>query len=131
MLGTIQVAPLEWSMLRDIDDTEPLGEQDYACLKEVREVLKKHGKQERLGVVLIHRHNFDLADDEILLEECDSSTRTLITRPVRASEAGDRVGTSWILRDGPEPLGWCRKYCSRWWAGHTKAHNSVPGKLVA
>lgn len=129
MMETLQVAPLEWSMLRDIDDTEPLGEHDYACIKEVREVLKKHGKQERLGVVLIHRHAFDLADDEILIEECDSVTRTLITRPVRASEVGDnKIGTAWMLRDGNEPLQWCRKYCYRGWLGHSKDHNSVPGR---
>ena len=118
------IAPVEWTRLRDIDDTAPVSESDYDCLADLRDVLKQHGMLDRFGVALLHTH-FDLQPDEIWLEESDDTGRMLITRPVKNSEAGEgNVGTVWHLRDGEiEAAKWCRKYCMRWFFGHSKEHN--------
>lgn len=128
-MSTLAIAPLEWSNVKDIDDVEPINNCDTDCLIEIRDVLKKHGKTERFGVALLHSH-FELASDEIMLESSDSEGRTLITKPVKRSDAGDNnVGTIWMLRDGDvTAMSWCRKYCKKRWFGHDKNHNSVPGK---
>jgi hypothetical protein len=128
--SSIVVAPLQWSHLQDIDDIRPLNDGDSDCLVEIREVLKKHGKLDRFGVALLHSH-FKLAADEVMLETTDEESRTLITRPVRQSEAGNNnIGTIWMLQEGDvATMSWCRKYCERsiiW--GHTKAHSTVPGR---
>ena len=47
---TLQMAPMQWAALRDIDDVAPIHEGDYACLAEVRDVLTKHNKRDRFGV---------------------------------------------------------------------------------
>ena len=54
--ATLAMAPTQWGRYEDINDVEPLNEGDQACLTEIREVLKKHGKRERFGVALLHRH---------------------------------------------------------------------------
>ena len=122
----VVIAPVEWSRLRDIDDTPPVSESDYACLSDVRDALKRHGMLDRFGVALLHSH-FDLDPDEVWLEETDDDTRTLVSRPVKAAAMGEgNVGTIWHLREG-EILAakWCRKFCERWFLGHSKAHNRV------
>ena len=56
MTATLEVAPTQWGRMKDIHDVDPLNERDYDCLAEVREVLKKYGKQDRFGVALLHTH---------------------------------------------------------------------------
>lgn len=128
-MSTLTIAALEWSKLKDIDDVEPVNNSDTDCLVEIRDVLKKHGKSDRFGVALLHSH-FALASDEIMLESSDAEGRTLTTKPVKQSEAGDNnVGTVWVLREGDVvAMSWCRKYCKKRWFGHDKNHNTVPGK---
>jgi hypothetical protein len=105
--------PVQWAELglRDIDEVEPVNEGDYDCLREVRDVLKRHGKQERFGVALLHKH-FDMADDELLIEYSDPAARVLTIKPVKQAAAGRTVETIWILGDGENRvmLG-CRQYC--------------------
>lgn len=121
----IVIAPVQWSRLKDIDDTTPINEGDFDCLHEVRDVLKRHGMLDRFGIALLHSH-FDLGANEVWLEECDEENRVLITRPVHEAEAREgNVGTIWHLRDENfEVMGWCRKYCMRWMFGHSKEHNA-------
>jgi hypothetical protein len=128
-MPTLSVAPVQWSQLRNMDDIKPLNDEDVDCLAELREVLRRHGKMDRLGVALLHSH-FELSADEILLESTDEDTRTLITRPVKESEAGtNNIGTIWMLQDGDvTTMSWCRKFCRSGFFGHSKAHNTVPGK---
>jgi hypothetical protein len=122
----LEVSPMQWSNLKDIDDVVPINEDDTACLAAVRQVLKNFGKLERFGVALLHSH-FPLAPDEIMLETSDEKTRTLTLQPVKESEAGDnKVGTIWMLRDGDDvTMTWCRQYCKRWILGHSQAHDDA------
>lgn len=109
----LTVSPMQWGRLEDIEDVEPLNEADADCLAEVRDVLKKHGKHERFGVALLHKH-FNLESDEVLLEHTDVHARVLTIKPVKANEAGPTVQTIWELGDGDDPkvfLG-CRRQCS-------------------
>lgn len=128
-MGMVTIAPLQWSSLKNIDAVEPLNDSDSDCLVEIRDVLKKHGKMGRLGVALLHSH-FDLECDEIMLESSDEESRTLISQAVKQSDAGNNnIGTIWMLREGEvTTMSWCRKYCQTGLFGHSKSHNSVPGK---
>jgi len=129
----VTIAPMQWSNLRDIDAVEPINDGDTDCLIEIRDVLKKHGKMERLGVALLHSH-FDLESDEILLESSDEENRTLITKAVKQADAGNsNIATILMLREGDAATmssSWCRKYCRLGpFGGHAeKCHNVVPGK---
>lgn len=128
-MGRIVIAPVQWSSLKDIDDTRPVGEADFECLRDIREVLKRHGALDRFGVALLHSH-FNLNSDEVWLEECDEENRILVTRPVRETDAGEgNVGTIWHLRDDDIHAGrWCRKYCMRGgglFFGHSREHTKV------
>jgi hypothetical protein len=81
----------------DLADLEPLGEQDRACLDELRAVLDRFGSLDRFGLSLLHDH-FDVAPDERMMETCDPGHRTLTIRPepTHDLEPGVRiVETSW------------------------------------
>ena len=99
-LGTdmvqLTMMPMQWGSLKGIDDIEPLNPGDYVCLAEIREVLKKHGKSERFGVALLHKH-FDMKDNEVLLEETDRERRIQTVRPTLKSQAGRTIETQWLL----------------------------------
>lgn len=84
--------------LPDIDDVEVRSEADDACFAEIRDVLKRHSALGRFGVTLLHQH-FDIADDELLVEQVDVDTRTLTIRPVPAAEVAARPvkETHWRL----------------------------------
>ena len=125
--SSVMVAPLQWSRLKHINDVEPLNHADAECLAEIREVLKRHGKLERLGIALLHSH-FPLADDEVMLEETDEDARLQTLKPMKRSEVGDYdVGTIWQLRDGVEAMAWGRSYCKRptLFTGHTRGHKKT------
>lgn len=125
----IVISPVQWSSLSDIEAVPPINAEDFECLREVRNVLKKHGSLDRFGVALLHSH-FDLQPGEAWLEESDEDGRKLITRVVPEAEASDgNVGTIWQLRDGDFlAMSWCRKYCYDGLFGHSKRHNTVPGR---
>ncbi len=108
----VVVSPLQWAQLQDIDDVEPLNDSDSACLAELRDVLKRHDRLERFGVALLHSH-FEMAEDEILIETSDETSRTLTLRPANAAEAEERgIGTVWMLRDGaPQTMTACKLVC--------------------
>jgi hypothetical protein len=125
-MSNLTISPVQWAALKHIDIVDPINEQDAECLIEIRDVLKKHGKLNRLGVALLHSH-FDLEDDEIMLESTeDEDTRTLTTKAVKNSETdGVNVGTIWMLREGdPTTMSWCRSYCKVYAVTglHTKEH---------
>src|SRR5579884_990287 len=99
MSVTLVMAPMQWAKMKDMDEVEPINGSDYACLAEIREVLKRHGKQERLGIALLHKH-FEVAGDEMLVEYTDKQERVLTTKTVKVEEAGTTVGTIYQLLDG-------------------------------
>ena len=103
-----------WDGLNPIEDVEPLRESDETVLREVREVLAKHGALERFGVMLLHSH-FHLEPDEVLVEKVDVDARTLTTRPVHRNDpdvAGSLTPTSFRL-DGSGAVPVTVTYCHR------------------
>lgn len=105
----ISVMPTHWRDLRYMSDVDPLGEADLPCLLEIRSVLERHGRLDRLGVTLLHRH-FELADDEIMVEEIDFEQRRLVVRPQRREDIGPCVETSWQL-DGESLQSCAKQHC--------------------
>ena len=89
-MNQVNVQPLQWNKLQDIDVVKPIGESDAECLKEIRTVLEKHNCLSRFGVSLLHSH-FNLAEDEILLETTDVSKREHWVRPVKKAYI-DKIG---------------------------------------
>jgi hypothetical protein len=87
---------LEYAGLPTLDDVAPLTAEDEDCLNELRGVLARHGRLDRFGVALLHRH-FDLDEGEILVEECDTTRRTLTTSPRRSEDFPPerRIETVW------------------------------------
>ncbi len=112
----LRVQPMEWAALPDIDAVEPVNAADETCLGEVYEVLKRHGKANRFGISLIHRH-FPVGEDEVLIETCHDETRTLTLKAVKANsaEAKRSVPTNWILAEdsGAKTMSVCLRRCFR------------------
>jgi hypothetical protein len=103
------------TVLPDLLDLDPLGDADRACLAELREVLARHERLNRFGIALLHSH-FALAEDELLMETCDPSSRTLTIRPEReASQTADGriIATQWEFGAGDDVLATlvCRVGC--------------------
>lgn len=71
--------------LPDIDSVQPFNTNDEACLDEVRQVLAKHNSASRFSVNLLHSH-FDMTDEEVLIEETDTLSRTQTISVVKRSE---------------------------------------------
>lgn len=103
--------PMDWAPLQDIDDVEPINDGDTACLQAVYDVLKQHGMQDRFGVTLIHKH-FDMADDEVLLEQTNAAERRLVLAPAKldSQEVSRSVQTSWMFG---EMNGQIMRVCNR------------------
>lgn len=103
------LSPIRKTHLKDLSEVEPINEGDEPCLAEIRDVLKKFGMQDRFGVFLLHQH-FDLAPDEVLVEDNDPQTRVLTIRPVKRKEALHTQETMWaFVGEGLERV--CPKYC--------------------
>ena len=84
--------------LPHIDAVTARSVEDDACFKEIREVLARHQRLNRFGVTLLH-HHFAVADDEIMVEECDEENRVLISRPQKVADidAASATQTNWRL----------------------------------
>jgi hypothetical protein len=86
------------------EDVEYLGPEDEELFAELREVLLRHGAQDRFGVTLLHRH-FDTKPDEALVETVDEEARTLTVRPTRLQPGDAPTATSWrFTTDHTRPL---------------------------
>jgi hypothetical protein len=95
--------------LPDINDVAPLGQQDRACIEEVRDVLRRHDALQRFGLTLLHRH-FELADDEVLVESVDVKKRIIYQLPWKISSVSSGVETAWRL-DMLKELQHCETVC--------------------
>lgn len=91
----------QWNHLSDIHDVAPLSDQDHACLDAVRDVLARFGCLDRFGLNLLHKH-FEMAADEILVEQVDEEARKLVTKPVKVAVVADdlqnSIATQWHWR---------------------------------
>lgn len=97
--ATLDARNAQWNDLKDIDDIAPVNDSDFGCLSEVRDVLQRHGMQDRFGVALLHKH-FDLEPGEMLVEQTDKENRTLVISAVTPENAPSTVGTIFRLNDG-------------------------------
>jgi len=82
---SLSLGCISWNDLPNIDDTPHLDAEDEYCMEEIKAVLLKYGKASRLGVAVLHNH-FDLESDEVLVEHCDVSKRTLVSKPVKIED---------------------------------------------
>ena len=126
----IAVQSTLWSQLPDVDKVPKFSDSDAECLRELRDVLKKHNQLERFGIALLHKH-FEIADDEVLFETTDVDKRTQYIRPVKMKDYIDRkdmtiMATCLKLVEG-EPITQLRCICFTSANGHERSHGYVPG----
>src|SRR5688572_22838994 len=98
-MNELSLVPVLWSRLPDIDDVEPVSENDGPVLEALRKVLTEHNALDRFGITLLHRH-FSLAEGEVLVESTDRETRTQTVEVRPASEVfdgGRLLGTQWAF----------------------------------
>jgi hypothetical protein len=117
--------PFQWSKLPRVNDVHrELDAQDLDCLKEVADVLRRHGKEWRFGVNLLHSH-FELKEDQVLIETSDPEDQSLWIRPISiAAVAGEDVTeTTWCLATGEPTMG-C--VCKRFGGDHRHQHMRGP-----
>ena len=108
----VTATSMQFSYLPDIKDVSPLSDHDSEVMKDLTEVLRKHGALNRFGVTLLHSH-FPVNDDEILVESCDVEGRTLTIQPVPKQELDGitYTTTSWHLGTGvPQMACICVKF---------------------
>lgn len=95
----------QWNHFPDIRDTGPLTANDRACLDAIRDVLGQYGCFDRFGVNLLHKH-FEMADDEILVEQVDEAGRRLVTKPIKVAlvqlEMPTAYETQWHWQRNPK-----------------------------
>ncbi len=88
-------------ILPHINEVECLNEKDIPVMKELHDVLKKHGALNRFGITLMHQH-FEIAEDEVLLETTDIENRVQMIQPVKKHIVDNLEGieTAWRLDTG-------------------------------
>lgn len=121
--NTLVLEAVQWASLSHIDDVDPVNEKDYEVLKELGEVLVKHGYQERFGVSLLHKH-FEVGPGEIAMEETDEEARVSSIRVVPDNGDENTIGTQWRFSevpDGPTMVTKCVLRC-HYFLGHKQRH---------
>src|SRR5262245_41027366 len=94
----LAIQPMQWARIADLHDTPPLADDDVACMQAIREVLIMHNKLDRFALHLIRKH-FDLAEDEVLVEYSEASTREQYFRvePRTPDILENSIPTTWTL----------------------------------
>jgi hypothetical protein len=90
----IVMQPMQWAQIPDVHDIAPLSELDADCLRELREVLRRHDALGRFAVSLIHKH-FDMQPTEQMVEFTDPAARTLTIKPISSREGLRTLETTW------------------------------------
>lgn len=110
MSTTAGLQALTFNQLPDINEVEPFSVEDQDCLDELHAVLKRHGRVEKFGIILLHNH-FHLEEDEVLVERYDAQKRTLLSRPAHLAtlDLAHLRETVWRF-DGPAGQR-CPQYC--------------------
>jgi hypothetical protein len=96
---SLSIQPMQWAVLPDLQDAPPLDDDDLQCLRDVRDVLARHGKLRRFALHLAHRH-FALGPDEVLIERPDPDGRTQHVTVGRLADATDARPTTWLFEEG-------------------------------
>ena len=122
-MSELAIVPMQWASIRDLADVPPLSEPDFECMREIREVLLKHGKVDSFALHLVHKH-FDLQEDEILVEYNDAGPREQYFRVEKATEdiLTNSIPTTWAL-DSVRPSARC-VCATRQGQGHLGRHET-------
>lgn len=123
-MDTLSIQPMQWERVPDIDEVAQFSENDEACFREIRAVLKKYDALDRFGLTLIHSH-FEIRDDEVMVESTNTETRTQTVRPMLVGELDQQeyTITNWKLSEG-ENIVKRTCVCTRTNQGHTGAHGA-------
>ena len=98
-MNKIVLETVQRSRLLHIHDVAPLSDADYEVLREIGDVLRRHGRTDRFGVCLLHKH-FDVSEDEELLEDTDEQQRLSTVRVVKAGATQESsIETMWRYSD--------------------------------
>ncbi|MGW2487018.1 hypothetical protein ACWCV9_07320 [Streptomyces sp. NPDC001606] len=96
-------------------EAEGLGPRDAEFVRDLVEVLAKHGNLNRFGLCLLHDH-FPLAADEVLVETNDPKDRTLHVHVEKADRTRHVKASQWRFvphtergPDGQTPAGSCQE----------------------
>lgn len=110
--------------LMDIDNTSDASRAEFLGVQEVLHMMEAKNLTSRFGITLLHKH-FDVADDEIMIETCDTKKRTLLIRPIKktilAKMPVEVRQTQW--RGDVEGIGLgCSVVCTNTGQGHSPSH---------
>jgi hypothetical protein len=124
LMSTIAIQPMQWTGIADLEDTPPLSDDDFACMRDIRDVLLKHNKVSRFALHLIHKH-FNLEEDEVLVEYNDAGPREQYFKVEKADSeiVKHSIPTTWTLED-MTPMARC--VCAyRMGKGHLGRHETA------
>ena len=125
MLTQIHMDVLQYSIGGNQDVV--LSDDDFDALKEIQDIITKHGYQDRFGVSLLSRA-FNLQANEDILEITDDVKRTSVWRVVPSDSPlfsqGGILETNWEFeRDSQEVhAGKCRVVKCHYDHGHKRIH---------
>ncbi|MDR4493267.1 MAG: hypothetical protein R3B74_02375 [Nitrospirales bacterium] len=121
----LKLETVQWTRLKLIEDMNPISENDYEVLEELRMVILKHGYEDRFGVCLLHKH-FDINPGEAPVEVSDKVTRVSTITVVSEQECKDAWETAWAFsKDDPDIRAGrkCTVYCRGFGqTGHRRDH---------
>lgn len=122
-MESIVLEPVQWASLPEIDDIVPLDNSDAALLDEVRDVLRRHGKLDRFGVCLLHKH-FEVGDDEVAIEYTDLENRiSQVVVERRDDKDKDAIQTMWRFQQSGVSMGTlCIARCGKSGMTHSRVH---------
>ena len=92
-----------------VKEVRPLSDDERATLMDVAALLQEKGLTDRVGISLLHKH-FDLAADEVMVEEESQGSRVLTSAPAKVESLLGRsyLETNWRIEDGKLiPIGAC------------------------
>lgn len=124
-MDRIHLETVDWALMNHIDDVEEISDNDYEVLKEIGDVIRKHGREEKFGVCLLHKH-FDLEKGQRMFEETDFENKKLVSRIVSEEEYSDKdvIETAWRFSGDIETVTVCEKVC-HYFLGHKQRHQRV------
>jgi hypothetical protein len=114
----VGVIRMEFAEPADFGSATSAGPDDEDTLTGIAERLRAHGKIERFGVRLI-RNPLGLLENEVLVETCDLTHRTLhCSVGARDGLGANNVETSWhwkpsLSKTGPKVTRWCMNTCTQ------------------
>ena len=130
----IGVIGMEFADPADFGSASSVSPDDETALAGIAERLWAHGKTERFGVRLI-RNPLGLNENEVLVETCDITHRTLYCSVGERDgvHAGTTVETSWQWKpnpsqNGPKVKQYCMAMCGYDGSGnhYPEGHTTIP-----